>query len=175
MQAVHNITISFSSSYDYNIIYFCTYLRCYFLEAPREYFHLGLVLGLDWASCQLSSACIFFVCPGPPSILLFVPTIHVSHMHPPLTTRQLNTSSPVNNMGMCTSHIQLTHIYTEGIRTQTELSSYLHAALFASLNDKMNNIFGYMKSRYCEGSFYLSPKCSPTGEAKVSHSLWPLP
>jgi hypothetical protein len=36
---------------------------------------------------------------------------------------------------------------TEGIQTQTELSSYLHAASFASLNDEMNNIFGYMKSR----------------------------
>jgi hypothetical protein len=76
----------------------------------------------------------------------------------------------------CQSLIQ-THVlkYTEGIRTQTELSSYLHAASFASLNDEMNNIVGYMKSRYCEGSFYLSPKCSPTGEAKVSLSLSPLP
>jgi hypothetical protein len=64
---------------------------------------------------------------------------------------------------------------TDGIRTQTKLSSYLHAASFASLNDEMNNIFGYMKSRCCEGSFYLSPKCSPTGEAKVSLSLSPLP
>jgi hypothetical protein len=63
----------------------------------------------------------------------------------------------------------------EGIRTQTELSSYLHAALFASLNDEMNNIFGYMMSRCCKGSFYLSPNCSPTGEAKVSLSLPPLP
>jgi hypothetical protein len=65
--------------------------------------------------------------------------------------------------------------FTEGIRTQTELSSYLCAALFASLNDEMNNIFGSMKSRFCEGSFVLSSKCSSAGEAKVSHSLSPLP
>jgi hypothetical protein len=45
----------------------------------------------------------------------------------------------------------------------------------ASLNDEMNNIFDYMKSRCCEGSSFLSPKYSPTGEAKVSHSLSPLP
>jgi hypothetical protein len=65
---------------------------------------------------------------------------------------------------------------TEEIRTQTELSSYIHATWFASLNDEMNNIFGYRRwSRWCEGSFYLSPKCSPTGEAKVSPSLSPLP
>jgi hypothetical protein len=43
---------------------------------------------------------------------------------------------------------------TEGIRTQTELSSYLYAASFASLNDEMNNIFDYMKRRCCEGSFF---------------------
>jgi hypothetical protein len=49
--------------------------------------------------------------------------------------------------------LHLSPLLTEGIQTQTELSSYLHAASFASLNDEMNNIFGYMKSRCCEGSF----------------------
>jgi hypothetical protein len=82
MHAVHNIPISFSSSYDYIIVYFCTYMSGYFLEAPREYVHPGLVPRLDWASCQLSSTYIFFICPGPPSILLFVPVIHVSQVHP---------------------------------------------------------------------------------------------
>ncbi len=86
---------------NYIIVYFVyMYLSGYFLEAPREYIHPGLVLGLDWTSCQLSSTCIFFVCLGPPSILLFVPTIHVSHMHPPWTTRWLNTDTQVNNVGM---------------------------------------------------------------------------
>jgi hypothetical protein len=92
-----------------------TYLSGYFLGAPREYVHLVLVLGLVWTSCQLSSTRFLFVCLGPPSILLFVPTTHVSHVHPSLTTGQLNTSTQVNNMAMlyliynrhiciCTSH-----------------------------------------------------------------------
>ncbi len=78
----------------------CTYLNSYLLGAPREYIHHGLVLGLDWTFGQLSSTCIFLVCPGPPSILLFVPTIHVSHMHPPMPTGRLNTCTQVNNMAM---------------------------------------------------------------------------
>jgi hypothetical protein len=36
---------------------------------------------------------------------------------------------------------------------QTELSSYFCAASFASLNDEMRNIFGYMKRRCCEAIF----------------------
>ncbi len=69
----------------------------------------------------------------------------------------------------------LLRLVVTGVRTQTELSSYLCAASFAILNDEMNNIFGYMKRRCCEGSFFLSPKCSSAGEAKVSHFLSPLP
>jgi hypothetical protein len=65
--------------------------------------------------------------------------------------------------------------YTEEIQTQIELSPYICAASFASLNDEMKNIFGYMKRRCCEGIFFLSPKYSSAGEAKVSHSLSPLP
>ncbi len=59
----------------------------------------------------------------------------------------------------------------EGIRTQTDLSSYLSAASFASLNDEIKNIFAHMKRIFCESSFVLAPKCSSAGEAKVSHSL----
>jgi hypothetical protein len=40
------------------------------------------------------------VCLGPPSILLFVPPFHVSHVQPPLPIGQLNTSIQVNNMAM---------------------------------------------------------------------------
>jgi hypothetical protein len=78
----------------------CTYFCSYFLGAPREYVLHDLALGLDWTSCQLSSTCIFLDCLGPPSILLFVPTIHVSHVDTPLTTRRLNTSTQENNMAM---------------------------------------------------------------------------
>jgi hypothetical protein len=70
-------------------------------------------------------------------------------------------------------HYTSTRFYrsTEGVGTQTELSSYLHAASFASLNNEIKNIFGYMKKRFCEDSFVLSPKCSSAGEVRVSHSL----
>ncbi len=114
LRAAHDIPISFFFYTNYITVYFCTYLSGHFLEAPREYIHPGLVLGLDWASCQLSSTCVFLVCPGPPIILLFIPTIHVSHMYPPLTTRQLNTGTQVNNMGMLhltyNRHAYLHHI-----------------------------------------------------------------
>jgi hypothetical protein len=82
----------------HHILY--TYLSGYLHGAPREYVRHGLVLGSDRTSCQLSSTCIILVCLGPPSILLFVQPLHVSHMHPPLPIGQLNTSVQVNNMAL---------------------------------------------------------------------------
>jgi hypothetical protein len=86
----------------------------YLLRAPRDYVYHGLVLGSDWTSCQLSSLCIILVCLGPPSILLFVPLAHVSHVHPSLPTQQLKTCVQVNNMAllhlMYNSHTYLHHI-----------------------------------------------------------------
>jgi hypothetical protein len=59
--------------------------------------------------------CIFLVCLGPPSSLLFAPTFHVSHVHPPLTTRRHNTAMQVNNMGVWhliyNGHIYITQYY----------------------------------------------------------------
>jgi hypothetical protein len=56
------------------------------------------------------------VCLGPPSILLFLPTIHVSHVHPPLTTWRLNTSTQVNNMTMlCLMYNGHTYIHHKNI------------------------------------------------------------
>ncbi len=92
----NNQVLSFLTRIIYHIL--STYLSGYLLEAPREFIRHSLVLRLDWTSCQFSSTCIFLVCLGPPSILPFVPTIHVSGVHPPLPTRQLNTSIQVNNM-----------------------------------------------------------------------------
>ncbi len=89
----------------------CTYFKGYLLEAPREYVPHGLVLGLDWASGQLSSTYIFFVCPSPPCLLLFVSTIPISHMHPLLPTRRLSTCTQVNNMAMLHHMYMGTHIY----------------------------------------------------------------
>jgi hypothetical protein len=57
------------------------------------------------------------------------------------------------------------------IRIQTELQQYFDTASSASLDDERDNIFGYMKRICCEGSSFLSSKCPPAGEAKVSHSL----
>jgi hypothetical protein len=89
----------------------CTYLSGYLLEAPRKFFRHGLLLGLDWTFCQFSSTYIFLGCHGPPSILLFVPTIHVSHVHPPLPTEGLYTRTQVNNMAMVHLIYKVTHIY----------------------------------------------------------------
>ncbi len=126
MQATHNISVFLSFWYKLRIIHIlCTYLSSYFLGAPHEYVRHDLVLELDWTSCQLSSTCIFLVCLGPPSILLFVPTIHVSHVHPPLTTRRLNTSTQVNNMAML-HLIYNRHTYIHHI--SITIHSFLHTS-----------------------------------------------
>ncbi len=87
----------------------------------------GLVLRLYWTSGQLSSPCIFLVCPGPTSILLFVPTIHVSHMHPPLPTGQLNTCAQVNYMAMLHHMYMVTHIYITFILLSIPPSYFFHS------------------------------------------------
>ncbi len=59
--------------------------------------------------------CIFLVCLGPPSSLLFVSMIHISQVHPPFTTTWLNTAIQVNNTGvlhlMYNGHIYTSHNY----------------------------------------------------------------
>jgi hypothetical protein len=80
---------------------------CPSLPRPRVRLNLLLVL----------FTCVLLVCHSPLSILLFAPTIHVSHMHPPLPTGQLNTSTQVNNKTMLHliystwSHISTSHSY----------------------------------------------------------------
>jgi hypothetical protein len=69
------------------------------LAAPWEYIHSGLVLGLDKALCQLSSILYPPCFSWPTQQLVICPTIHISHVHPPLTIRWLNTTIQVNNMG----------------------------------------------------------------------------
>ncbi len=54
-------------------------------------------------------------------------------------------------------------------------NSYLDSDSFARLDDETENMFGNMKRKFCEGSSFLSSKCSPIGEAKIRHSLTPLP
>jgi hypothetical protein len=65
---------------------------------PQSWVRLRLLL--------LSSISILLACLGPPSVLLFTPTTHVSRSNPPLPAGQLNTNVQVNNMAT------LQHIYT---------------------------------------------------------------
>ncbi len=128
VQATCNISVffPFSNKLHYHIL--CKYLSVYFLRAPCEYVHLGLVLRLDWTSCQLSFIGTFLVCLGPPSILLFVPMIHVSHVHPPLTTGRLNTSTHVNKMAML-HLIYNRHTYVHHINITIQLFLYTSSTL----------------------------------------------
>jgi hypothetical protein len=43
-----------------------------------------------------------------------------------------------------------------------------HDGTLCMCTDKTDNIFGYLKRRCCEGSSFLSPKCSLTGEENQS-------
>ncbi len=125
MQVTLDISVPFSflAHVTSHILY--TNLSGYLLGAPREYGHHGLVLGSDWTSCKPSSTCIILVCLGPPSILLFVPSFHVSHVHPPLPIGQLNASIQVNNMA--TLHlIYNSHTYLHYI--QINIHSLLHTS-----------------------------------------------
>jgi hypothetical protein len=72
-------------------------LNSYLLGAPRKYVLHGLNPGLDWASRWPSFSSVFLVCPGPPSILLFVPTDRISHLTPSLLSGRLLTNVQVNN------------------------------------------------------------------------------
>jgi hypothetical protein len=81
-------------------IYILYILERLSLAAPCEYVHPGLVSGLDWALHQLTPILHPYCLSWPPSSLLFVPTIHISHKYPSLTTKRLNTIIQVNNMGM---------------------------------------------------------------------------
>ncbi len=101
-------------------------LEWHLLAAPREYVRDVLVLRLDWTSYWFSSTCIFFVCLGPPSILLFFWKIHISHVHPPLPTGQLGTSTQVNNMAMLHHIYTVTHIYVHHIFII--IHSFLHTS-----------------------------------------------
>jgi hypothetical protein len=61
-----------------------TYLNGHLLGAPRENVTHGLCPGIDCASCWVSFPKYIFVYSGPPFILLFAPTAHVSHLTPSL-------------------------------------------------------------------------------------------
>jgi hypothetical protein len=98
-------------SYELHLCTLYTYLSGYLFR------HLGNMSILVSSSGYTESLAnpfpyfIFFVCLRPPNSLLFVPTIHISHMSPPLTTRWLNTAIQVNNTGML--HLMYNrHIFT---------------------------------------------------------------
>ncbi len=144
----HLSFLFFKHKLRYHIL--CTYLSGHFLGAPREYVRHGLVLGLDWTFCQLSSTCIFLVCLGPPSILLFVPRIRISLVHPPLTTWQLNTSIQVNNMAILrliyNNHTYVHHINITIHSLLHTYFLYFWAGRLAPLPHVGNNYQSYFKN-----------------------------
>jgi hypothetical protein len=70
---------------------------------PRSKVRLNLLLAL-FHKCL---SCLSL----PPSILLFVPTTHISHSYPPSPPLQLNTSAQVNNTAMLHRIHTIIHIY----------------------------------------------------------------
>jgi hypothetical protein len=103
MQTTYSIPV-FSFHINYNIIlmYILYILERLSLAVPRKYVHSGLVLGLDWTLCHLSSI-LYLSCLSWPTHQLVVCSNGLyftnKHVHPPLTTRRLNTAIQVNNMG----------------------------------------------------------------------------
>ncbi len=86
-------------------------ITLYILERPSAWGTSWILLHsldpeMDWTPCWYSSISVFLVWTGPHSILLLVPTTHVSHSNPPLPAGQLNTRVQVNNIAT------LHHIYT---------------------------------------------------------------
>jgi hypothetical protein len=104
-----------------------TYLNSHLLGAPREYVPHGLDPGLDWASCWSSFPCVFLVCPGPSSILLFALTDRVAHLTPSLLPRRLLTNVQVNNI--TTLHDTHGHTYIHHIGITILLLFYTSSTL----------------------------------------------
>ncbi len=86
----------------YSLYTFYTFYT-YFSGYPLQHLANMSILASSWGQTEpfasLLLSCILLVCLCPPSSLLFVPTIYISHAHPHLTTRWLNTIIQVNNMG----------------------------------------------------------------------------
>jgi hypothetical protein len=125
MKVSHDIPVPFSSLVEFTSHILFTYLSSCLLGAPCEYIRHGLVVGSDWTSCQPSPICPVLVCLGPPSILLFIPPFHVSHVHSPLPIGQLYTSIQVNNMAML-HLIHNSHTYLH--RIHITIHSPLHTS-----------------------------------------------
>ncbi len=75
----------------FSFIYIYTYLSGYSLQ------HLANMSILASSSSQtepfacLHLSCVQLICLGPPSSLLFVPTVHISHKQPCLDNQTINT------------------------------------------------------------------------------------
>jgi hypothetical protein len=98
----HSIPFFFFSYICIATLYLCTldtYLRGYLLQHLANMSILALSSGQTEPFASSLLYHILLVCLGPTRSLLFVPTIHISHVHPPFTTRRLNTAIQVNNMG----------------------------------------------------------------------------
>ncbi len=102
----------------------CTYLNGHLLGAPCENVLHGLDPGLDCASCWFSFLKYFLAYSGPPNILPFASTAHISHPNPFLAYWRLTTSVYVNNKSA------LHHIHTD---THITITSILLFILFFTL------------------------------------------
>jgi hypothetical protein len=92
-----------------------TYLNSHLLGAPREYVLHGLDPGLDRASCWSPFPSVLLVCPGPFSILLYVPTDRISRLTPSLPSGRLLTNVQVNNITTLHGTHEHTYIHHIGI------------------------------------------------------------
>ncbi len=72
---------------------------------------MALIQGWTEPLAGSLSQVYFLYALAPPSILLFVPTAHVSHSTPSLLTGRLITSVQVNNMAALHNTSTDTHIY----------------------------------------------------------------
>jgi hypothetical protein len=109
IQMTCNIPI-FSLCTTYNYVHF---IHTWAVKHLANMSILALSSGQTESLVSSLPYCIFLVCLGPPSSLLFVSTIHISQVHPPFTTTWLNIAIQVNNTGvphlMYNGHIYIHH------------------------------------------------------------------
>jgi hypothetical protein len=104
-----------------------SYLSSYSLKHPANTSIQGLSVGQTEPLTNSLQYCALSVCLRPPSSLLFFPTIHISRVHPPSTTRWLYTIIQVNNMG-ARCLIYKGHIYITSYQYTIFLLYFFHAS-----------------------------------------------
>jgi hypothetical protein len=114
-----------SSEQQYYIYIHLYILEQLLLEAPREYIHSGLIFGLDWALCAISSILCLPYLSWPTQQLV---TDSYFTRSPSLTTKRLNTAIQVNNMGAWYLMYKR-HIYSTSLNITTQPFFYTSSTL----------------------------------------------